>query len=393
MGISPANSQIFFNFSSLFSQGNNASFASVQGAAASYANGALQVRSTNITIADVLDLSQEGLAASQQTEESTQAAQSVVNENETVDTTLKASELSEADRVEMIRVNKNAVLSRVNELLAEKGLEVPEDQPFELTTNLMDGSVSVKGIEDPELLAAFNEALQDDEQLVELMRKTRNELGLPEQENTVPRNFTIQFNSMQETPEGIEIDFHIDLFITQPKPVLENESDTEETTEAPENDALADNQATTTYQMSITLSNRIKMESSLIEQLGNSNVSTKTNKEEDVEEIDEEDESDDADDANAIVVESENYSENEIPDLSALKEMFAAFGSNFQATSSFNGETNGLNLHWHLQLSNWSAVQQTGDAATLQQLFQTMNIGGSMQIPSDESAESISIGQ
>lgn len=376
MGVSPTNSQVFFNFSSLFAQGNNKNFASVQAAAANYANGAFQVRSASITVADVLDLSPEGLTASQQVDNTEQSTESMVNENNTVDTTLKASELSEAERVEIIRVNKNAVLSRVNELLAEKGVEVSADQTFELTTNLMDGSISVKGIEDTELLASFNEALQGDEQLVNLMRKTRNELGISEQENTVPRNFTIQYNSMQETPEGVEIDFNIDLFITQPQNLLEDGTN--------EGEDASDEQGTATYQMSITLSNRINIDASLLDQSGNSNVSSK--KEKDNDEIDDE-ETEEAENINAIAVEADDVSEENSFEPLPVNELFSAFGSYFQATSSVNAGTNGLDLNWHLQFSNWNATQQSDDAASLQQLYQTMNIGGSMQFPFDETGE------
>lgn len=83
--------------------------------------------------------------------------------------TLQTPEISQAERVKMIRVNKNAVLEHSKSLLAEKGVEVADDQAFDLAVNFQDGSVSITGIEDEELSAAVNEALAGDEELMTLI--------------------------------------------------------------------------------------------------------------------------------------------------------------------------------------------------------------------------------
>ncbi|MDR1963903.1 MAG: hypothetical protein LBQ50_09000, partial [Planctomycetaceae bacterium] len=234
MSISPTSSSVYVDYSSFFSQGKNKAFSAFQITAGSYANGAFQVRRASELTLDILDISAEGLAqvAALQSETSVETTVETTANIESVnDVTLETPEISEAERVEMIRVNKNAVLERVNELLAEKGIEVPSDQSFELTTNFLDGSIAVAGIEDADLAAAINEALAGDEELVARMKKTREELGLTEPANTVPRNFTIEFNSMIETPADAELEYKIDLFVNNPVPLLTNETETTENTE------------------------------------------------------------------------------------------------------------------------------------------------------------------
>lgn len=404
MGVSPTHSNLFFNFSSLYSQGNDKTQATIQGTAGSVSNGMFQIRSVKMTVSDLLDLSPEALAiaadASSQTASgstavaipglTTDSSDSTVGKSNVADTTLGSPTLSEAERVEMIRVNKNAVLERVNELLAENGLEVPADQAFELTTNLMDGSVSVAGIDDEELLAAFNEALQDDEQLVELMRKTRNDLNLPEQENTVARNFTIQFNSMEPTPEDAIIEFNIDVSITQTKQMLENGTQTTdgESTEDGTNGGLTSQFETFTYQISITLSNRINTDSMLLEQLNNSKSSKteRNSKTESTDEADETEENEESEETGSVAVTGESDETNETEAL-PLSKLFEAFGSHFRADSQIDIGEDGISLDWLLRFSNWngsaSSDNTESDDLTSQLLYQTMNIGGTMTIPFD----------
>ncbi len=229
MSLSPVN--LFASFSSIFSYNKDGkTLNAMSNISAAYTNGAFQVSRT--TYLDFLDLSPEGLAKFKELEDAAAVVDpDAVAENEAVsDVSLETKkDMSEAERVETIRVNKNAVLGRVNDLLKEKGLEVSEDQKFDLKVNFIDGSIEVSGIEDPELLAAFNEALQGDEELIGRMRKTRDELGLEEKEGTVPRNFTIQFGSMQETPADAELEFHIDVSVN---PLAETATETETETEA-----------------------------------------------------------------------------------------------------------------------------------------------------------------
>lgn len=286
MSITPAGSNVSFDFSSIFNQ--NKAFSDFQ-AAGRYADAAFKVRGPS-SEADILDLSAEGLAASEAATET----DGVSEMGELVDTTIaEKAELTETQRVDIIRSNKNAVLARINTLLAEKGVEVPSDQSFELKTNFMDGSISVTGLEDPELEAAFNEALQGDEELISLMRKTWDGLGMPEQENTQPRNFTIQFLSMNETPADAEIEFTIDMTVN--KAVSEDAE-----AEATEDDENASPSAT--YQISITLSNKIRadMNAALLDELDNANAPKKSGKKDKSDQTDEIDDDQDVEDTEEI---------------------------------------------------------------------------------------------
>jgi hypothetical protein len=244
----------YFNYSSLFAQNGNKSLSAFQAVSASYANGTFQLRRVSAVTLDILDLSPAGLAKANEIADS----QSTEPIQETSDVTLATEKpkISETDRVEMIRVNKNAVLERVKEVLDDKGVSVPEDQRFELTTNFLDGSISVEGINDPELAAAVNEALAGDEELIARMKKTREELGLDEPPNTIPRNFTIEFGSMVETPPNAELEFQIDIFVNQPIPISSEETEAGATDE--EKTVAAS--AAPMLWLSVLLSNKMKTE-------------------------------------------------------------------------------------------------------------------------------------
>lgn len=393
MGVSPTNSNIYVNLTSIFSQDGGNKGLSIFQATGSYANGAFQIRGTRTSVSDVLDLSPEGMAALEAAAEAqavavpddSEAAEST-SENGAVDTTLQSNEMSDLERVETIRLNKNSVLERVRTLLEEKGIEYSAAQPFTLTTNLMDGSVTVEGIEDPELLAAFDEALAGDEELVSLMRKTRNELGLPEQGNTIPRNFTIEFASMEDTPANAEIEFRIDVFVNQTaQPLVEGETDQ---TESSDQDQAA---TTPLFQMSILLSNRIKPDASsmLLEQLESSaNQSKGAVKEkgqsQGSEEIEEEEkEKIDSEESDKIVME-------ETPEESSAQTVDASYadlGTHFQSQSEVLVTEEGFQLNWQLRFADWDLSRPEELYESQRKLYESMDLSGSTSFLADPQSD------
>ena len=322
---------------------------------------------------DVLDLSPEALAWKKSTETGTETTETERSEA-TSDVSLQSPDMTEAERVELIRVNKNAVLDRVNSILAEKGVEVSENQAFDLKVNFLDGSVSVTGVEDEALAAAMNEALAGDEELIALMRKTRDELGLPEQENTVPRNFTIEFNSMLETPADAELEFKIDLFVNRSVPQLEDGTAAVEETE----DDETQTEITPTFQMSIVLSNRVQ--SSLLDQLENKTTTKdaeKKDKSAKAENVEDEDDTEEAEETVAIAAEEVVENDTDVED------NYSIFGNWFRTDSTVTATPEGLLLDWNLQFRNWDMSGNLDNPAADQRIFETLNLGGTMQFDFD----------
>lgn len=159
----------------------------------------------------------------------------------------------ETDKIEQIRVNKNSVISRINELLNENGVEIPEDQKFTVNLNLQTGKLDVSGIEDEELQQKFLEAIQGDEQLTSLLRKTREDLGLDYGKNVTSRNFGIAFDSMLETPVDAAVSYRLDINI--------DPADSVQQTSEVENPQIGQNaqdkRDATRFQISILMSNFI----------------------------------------------------------------------------------------------------------------------------------------
>ncbi|MDR3197669.1 MAG: hypothetical protein LBU34_07330 [Planctomycetaceae bacterium] len=384
MSVSPTSSNVFINYSSYFSQGGNKAFSAFQAAVANYGNGAFQVRRASASTLDILDISPEGLALTNTLQPPT-PADTTENAEAVNDVTLETPKISEAERVEMIRVNKNAVLERVNELLAEKGIEVSADQSFELTTNFLDGTISIAGIEDTSLAAAINEALAGDEELIARMKKTREELGLAEPANTVSRNFTIGFESTTETPANTELEYKIDLFVNKPVPLLEGAPEAEMVENTVENTETTEEPA---FYLSVLLSNKPKTEPivNLITALQDNKISdNKTDK------TDGEPENAQNTSTNKV---NENTAQIKIPDFIPYEESpveiaepvseifpYSVFGSYFRADSVMDIGTEGVTLNWNLQFGNWDIAGNTtenfGISSETQQIFETLNIGGS----------------
>ncbi len=288
-----ANSTSFFSFNK-----DNKTLTGMQSITAAYANGAFHVRRE--TTLDILDLSAEGrdlskLLTPTNPMDATEPADDVLDPTATDDVTLGTpNDISEQQRVEMIRVNKNSVLERVKDLLSEKGLEVPDGQKFDLRVNFLDGTIEATGIDDPELAAQFNEALQGDGDLIARMRKTRDELGIPDRENTVPRNFTIGFDSMLATPEDAELEYNIDVYVHEP---IQVESETaavtdEESEQAAAEESSADQKKNIyaqlpTFQYSIMLTNKPKQAPTVVDLIEEpkKNDETKSKDEEEEEQL------------------------------------------------------------------------------------------------------------
>lgn len=393
MSVSPTSSSVYVNYSSFFSQNGNKAFSAFQATAANYGNGTFQVRRASALTLDILDISPEGLAQTNALQPSTFAKTTetetgLTGNAETVnDVTLESPEISETERVEMIRVNKNSVLERVNELLAEKGVEVSPDQAFELTTNFLDGSISVTGIADDSLETIVNEVLAGDKELIARMKKTREELGLTEPANTVSRNFTIGFESMTETPANTELEYKIDLFVNKfvnkPVPLLEDTSDTEnvENTEK----ATTPEQPTTFY-LSVLLSNKPKTEPivNLITALQDNKISdNKTDKTNEESENSQETNEDNENITQTKTPDFIPYEESPAETVETVPEIFpySVFGSYFQAGSTIGIGADGITLDWNLQFSNWDIAGNATDNSEIssqtQQIFETLNIGGS----------------
>ncbi|MDR2706814.1 MAG: hypothetical protein LBC02_13620 [Planctomycetaceae bacterium] len=397
MSVSPTSSSVYVNYSSLFSQGGNKAFSAFQATAANYGNGIFQVRRASVSTLDILDLSPEGLYQYQsqsqpKTLQPETSAETTGNVETTNDVTLETPEISEAERVEIIRVNKNAVLERVNELLAEKGVEVPSDQSFELTTNFLDGTISVAGIENADLAASVNEALAGDEELIARMKKTREELGLTEPANTVSRNFTIGFESMTETPANAELEYKIDLFVNKPIPLLEDSSGTEiadtesagsaETTATPEQP---------TFYLSVLLSNKPNpnVNLNLITALEDNKISENLDKSQDKEPENSQDSNEETTSTKTpdfIPNEKPSEPSEELPVEAAPAILpYSVFGSYFQTGSVVEIGADGVTLDWNLQFSNWDVTGNVTNSTTdntetfteTQQIFKTLNIAGS----------------
>ncbi len=269
-------SNIYVQFSSLFQkdqssplQGLRASFSALSGAEID--RKANEVQSL---VSDILDLSSEGIRRSlagtgqksllpqdksdaEQTEN--QSGSELQSSSQTGDTV----RLSEAQRVEQIRVNKNAVINRINEILAEQGIEVSAEQAFNITVNMQTGAVSISGIEDAELLASMNEALGADEHLSSLMQKTRNELGVAYPADVRPKNFTICFDSMIETPADAEISYQIDITVNGQRNTAETPAETEDA-EAADSNSQVTSDETPLFQLSIFLSNKAPSPTALL---------------------------------------------------------------------------------------------------------------------------------
>ncbi|MDR2117905.1 MAG: hypothetical protein LBP87_16145 [Planctomycetaceae bacterium] len=396
MSVAPTNSSVYVDYSSFFSQGGKKTFSTFQATAASYGNGAFQVRRASALTLDILDLSPEGLAQTNTLQPPNPAQ--ITQNTETInnDVTLETPEISETERVEMIRINKNAVLERVNELLAEKGVEVDSNQSFELTTNFLDGTISVTGIEDESLAATINEVLAGDEELIARMKKTREELGLTEPANTISRNFTIGFGSMIETPANTELEYKIDLFVNNPVPASEEITDaktvenTETITEQP------------SFYLSVLLSNKPKTQPdvNLITALQNNKIEdNKTDKTDDVSENSQvADINNDDENKNNESKDKENTTQTKTPDFIPYEESpvettekvpeiipYSILGSYLQASSVVDIGADGITLDWNLQFNNWNIVGNTvgnttdnlGISTETQQIFETFNIGGS----------------
>jgi hypothetical protein len=406
MSISATTSNVYVNYYSFLSQGNNKSLSALQSVVANYGANAFQVSGSSASNSDILDISVEGLTllnalqsvvpagtTDNSTEtDNTETGNTSTGNTETVsDVSLNASEISEAERVEIIRVNKNAVLERVNELLEEKGIEVSAEQSFDLTTNFLDGSVSVTGIADPELAAAVNEALAGDAELIARMQKTRDELGLAEPANTVSRNFTIGFDSMIETPEDAELEYVIDLFVNQPVAVLPEETAGTEVanTEVAGTEAAEATTVSPAFYLSIILSNKLNSEANLIEALNNNEVAQDDNE---VAQNDKEVAQDDNEEQNANNETVLSKTPDFIPEAESSDETaetvstilpYSIFGSYFQASSVAGVGADGVTLDWNLQFSNWNIAGNTANNANTettsetQQIFETLNIGGS----------------
>ncbi|MDR2754346.1 MAG: hypothetical protein LBC20_01445 [Planctomycetaceae bacterium] len=393
MSISATTSHVYVNYSSFFLQGNNKTFSTLQAAVANYSNNTSQGNNATVSTSDILDLSQEGLAQSLAspsiaagTTDNTETATETVN-----NVTLGTPELSESERVETIRVNKNAVLERVNEILEEKGIELSENQAFDLTANFLDGTLSVTGIEDAELAATVNEALAGDEELLDLMKKTRNELGLAEPANTVSRNFTIGFDSMLETPAGTELEYKIDLFVNQPTALPEETANTEiANTESLENtDSTTSPTEQLTFYLSILLSNKTNSDLDLLTALENnkSSENKKDSKLENTQENNKEQENNEE----TVQTKTPDFIPDEEQPVELPVETVSAifpssvFGSYFQAGSVIEIGADGVTLDWNLQFSNWSNSANTANNTTnnsessnkIQQIFETLNITGS----------------
>lgn len=394
MSISPTSSHVYVNYSSLFSQGNNKTFSALQAAIANYSNGTAQTNNVATSTSDILEISQEGLdqllalqtATPAETTENTETTTETVN-----DVALTVSEMSEAERVETIRVNKNAVLERVNELLAEKGIELSENQAFDLTANFLDGTISVTGIENADLAAAVNEALAGDQELINLMKKTREELGLTEPANTVSRNFTIGFDSTLETPADAELEYKIDLFINQPVAL----PDETKNTEIADTQSVENTETTTStteqlaFYLSILLSNKVNSEIDLITSLENNKNSqnpTETKLKNSQESSEEQNNNEETVQTKTPDFIPDEEQPEELP-VETVSEIFpySVFGSYFQAGSVVGIGADGVTLDWNLQFSNWNhsantvnhATNNTESSAETQQIFETLNITGS----------------
>ncbi len=272
-------SNIYVQFSSLFQkdqssplQGLRASFSALSGAEID--RKANEVQSL---VSDILDLSSEGIRRSlagtgqnsllpQDKSDAEQTENQSGSELQSSAQSGDAVRLSEAQRVEQIRVNKNAVLNRINEILAEQGIEVSTEQAFNITVNMQTGAVSISGIEDAELLANMNEALGADEQLSSLMQKTRNELGVAYPSDVRPKNFTICFDSMIETPADAEISYQIDITINGQRKAAETPAEAEEgeVAETADSSSQAASDETPLFQLSIFLSNKVPSPTALL---------------------------------------------------------------------------------------------------------------------------------
>lgn len=212
---STGNATVYLQYSTLFQK--NGRTTAIQASVTANANENLLKKAENKGITgDILDLSPEGILeslAKRRAAANSETGAESGNVTTTGSGTSESSSVINAERIALIRTNKNAVLDRVNTLLAENGIEVPPDQSFELKVNAITGELSVTGIDDPELSAQFNEAIQGDELLSGLMLKTRDDLNLPTLPNTTSRNFTIGFGSMIPTPEGAEVEYMIDVTV------------------------------------------------------------------------------------------------------------------------------------------------------------------------------------
>ncbi len=223
MSISPTGN-VYVQFSTIFQrdqssplQGFKASFSALSGK-----DIVQKVNDAKSHQKDILDLSPEGLRQSLLPKTKSDATDASLQSSEQA--SAPVSQMSEIDRVNLIRTNKNAVLERINELFAEKGIDVPQDQSFDITVDQQTGKLEIRGVDDPELLQAMNDAVAGDDQLVSLMKKTREDLGVPYPENVRPGNFTIGFDSMIPTPEDAEIAYQIDVVINAAKSMEAAES-------------------------------------------------------------------------------------------------------------------------------------------------------------------------
>lgn len=229
MAINATGSSVYLQYSSLFQKNTKTGESNFQANIGGViANRSTKIAGTKSSVADILDLSPEGIMQSLARTASKNAETGTESDaNAAKMPTSDEISISGSNILNTIRENKNAVLERVNELLAEYGIEVDPEQGFDIRLDLTTGAVDVSEIEDTELMREFNAAITGDERLAMLISRTREGLGLPEVPNTVSRYFAIGYNSMLPTPEDAELEYQIDVTVNRTEKTDETEDSQE----------------------------------------------------------------------------------------------------------------------------------------------------------------------
>ncbi|MDR1382930.1 MAG: hypothetical protein LBJ67_03640 [Planctomycetaceae bacterium] len=143
---------------------------------------------------DILDLSAEGIAASQNRK--LENAESVDN----------GSILQE-----VIRNSKNSILLRLQKILGSENISLSDDQRFTLSVNKASGKVEVSEMDDAEIQEKIQQAVTDDKMLKEMILSTERTLGINKTINS--KIFGIGFNSIQQIADDVVESYQLDVTV------------------------------------------------------------------------------------------------------------------------------------------------------------------------------------